>query len=146
MTTTIDIAAANVLECDIEEITKEEYNHYGMDIFSANGMEFAICTFEEAQQAVFEEIRQSLWSFNAEFILVHSRVASSQAIVKALKEMQQKLCEDSNEIIYALIEDIDQFVADAVNEDGRGAFLSTYDGEEQEIKINGITFYAYRLN
>jgi hypothetical protein len=30
--------------------------------------------------------------------------------------------------------------------DGRGHFLSTYDGHENEFKYEGRTFYIYRVN
>jgi len=46
----------------------------------------------------------------------------------------------------AIIEDMDSFVQDAISADGRGNFLSSYDGDEQEIKIDGEYFYSYRAN
>lgn len=146
MTTTIEIAAARIMECDTEDVEKESYDHYGMDIYSYRGEEYAIGTEEESDEAVKQYIRDSLWSFRASFVLQHSRVAESQKIIKAIEEMQGKLAEDCNEIIYALIEDIDEFTRDAIDEDGRGTFLSPYDSKEHEIEINGITFYCYRLN
>ena len=59
--------------------------------------------------------------------------------------MQGKLCESANELVLALIDDMDKFVSDAISSDGRGHFLSYYDGEEQEIYIEGTTFFYYRL-
>ena len=38
----------------------------------------------------------------------------------------------SNELLKAMITDIDEFVEDAVSAFGRGHFLSSYDGEENE--------------
>lgn len=146
MTTTIEIAAARIMECDTEDIEKESYDHYGMDVYSYGGEEYAIGTEEESDEAVKQYIRDSLWSFRASFVLQHSRVAESQKIIKAIEEMQGKLAEDCNEIIYALIEDIDEFTRDAIDEDGRGTFLSPYDSKEKEVEINGITLYCYRLN
>ncbi len=146
MTTPIEIAAARIMECDTEEITKGKYDHYGMDIYSAYHEEYAVCLPEEADEAVKQYIRDSLWTFKAEIILAHSKAGASQQVIKALAEMQVKLCESANEIIYCIIEDIDVFIEDVVKADGRGAFLSPYDGEEQEIKIKGITFYAYKLS
>lgn len=146
MTTPIEIAAARIMECDTEEVTKEKYDHYGMDVYSAYREEYAVCLPDEADEAVKQYIRDSLWTFKAEMILAHSRAGSSPKTIKALQEMQAKLCEDANEIVYCIIEDIDAFIEDVINADGRGAFLSSYDGEEHEIEINGITFYCYRLN
>ncbi len=146
MTTPIEIAAAQIIECDTDEINKESYDHYGLDIFTACGEEYAIGLPEEADEAVKQHIRDSLWTFKAEMILAHSKAGTSKNIIKAIEEMQVKLCEDANEIVYCMIEDIDEFVNDVVKADGRGAFLSSYDGEEHEIEINGIMFVAYRLN
>lgn len=146
MTTAIIIAAEEVLECNDKETTKLDYDYYGMDVYSANGEEYAIGTPKKAQEAVKQYIRDSLWTFKAEYILKHSRVAENKKIAKAIREMQEKLCEDANEIVYALIEDFDQFVEAAIKDDGRGVFLASYDSEEREIEIAGITFYAYRLN
>jgi len=30
--------------------------------------------------------------------------------------------------------------------DGRAHFLSSYDGEENEVNVNGNTYYVYRSN
>ena len=35
---------------------------------------------------------------------------------------------------------------DDMKSDGRGSLLSSYDSEEHEIKINGTTYYLYRIN
>jgi hypothetical protein len=56
--------------------------------------------------------------------------------------MQGKLCESARPIVEALIEDMDHFVSDAICADGRGHFLSQYDGEENEEG----EFYIYRTN
>jgi len=146
MTTSIEIAASEILECDTEEIIKEKYDYYGLDVYSYRGEEYAIGLESEVDEAVKSYIRDSLWTFRAEMILAHSKAGTSPKTIKALQEMQAKLCEDANEIVYCIIKDIDAFIEDVVNADGRGAFLSPYDGEEHEIEINGITFYCYRLN
>lgn len=57
--------------------------------------------------------------------------------------MQGKLCESANSLVKSLIVDLDHFVSDAISADGRGHFLSGYDGVE--IELDG-DFYAYRTN
>lgn len=143
MTTPIEIAA-RVLECDIDEISKENYDHYGLDIFSANGEEFAIGLEEEAKEAVSEYIKESLWTFKPEIIAAHTKAGASNGMIRAISALV-KDCEDCNEDLKTLIEDLDEFVDDVVSEDGIGTFLSPYDGEEREIEINGILFKCYRL-
>ena len=60
--------------------------------------------------------------------------------------MQSKKCEGANDAILALIKKtdggLDGFVEDAISADGRGHFLSSYDGDENEE--NG--FYIYRTS
>jgi len=80
--------------------------------------------------------------------LDHSKLNGyNDATVKAFQQMQESLCENANELVSAIIEDIDEFIEDAISSDGRAHFLSTYDDEENETEDdNGETFYIYRLN
>ena len=144
--TRLEQAAAQALGCDVEDVKEERYDNYGMKVFSSGRLEYAVGTDEEADQAVKENIKQSLWTFNAEFIIDHAKVGYSDAFVKQLKEMQGKLCEGCNDLVECLIEDLDEFIDDAIGADGRGHFLSSYSGDENEITIDGETYYAYRLN
>jgi hypothetical protein len=144
--TRLEQAAAKVLDCEPEELREEKYDYYGLKVFSAYGLEYAIGTDEEAQEACKDYIKQSLWAFNSSFILSHSKVGYNPEIEKSLKEMQGKLCESANELVGALIEDLDEFIEDAIGSDGRGSFLSRYDSSEVEVVEDGETFYAYRIN
>lgn len=62
-----------------------------------------------------------------------------------LKQLQDK-SEGGNDDILNLIEDMDWFVKDAIASDGRGHYLSNYDGRENEEEINGTYYYIYRTN
>lgn len=124
---------------------------YDNNHFECQGEEYLVLTEDEREEAVKEYIKESIWAFNADFILDNSRIEWNNnreydQIEKALKEMQEKLCESANSLILALIEDFDQFVDNAVSADGYGHFLSQYDGEEYEEKINDTWFYIYRTN
>ena len=66
--------AAKVSGCDVEDVNEERYDCYGLKVFSANGEEYAIGNDEEADEAVKENIKNSLWAFNANFIIDHSKV------------------------------------------------------------------------
>jgi len=142
----LEQAAAQALGCEPEEIREERYDSYGLKVFSAYGLEYAIGTDEQAQEACKENIKQSLWAFNASFILSHSKTGYNPELEKCIQEMQSKLCEGANSLVEALIEDMDSFIEDAISADGRGHFLSSYDGNENEIDIDNEYFYAYRLN
>lgn len=110
--------------------------------------EYLVLTDEEATEKAAEEIKNSLWAFNADFILQHCKNADSMdcyewdSAVEALRDAQGKSCESLNGLVFALIDDIDEFIKDAVEADGRGHFISWYDGEENEQ--NGL--FIYRLN
>ena len=142
----IEAAAAQVMGCDVEDLTEEKYDHYGLAIFSYAHLEYAIGTDEDADKVAAEDIKQSLWAFNASFIIDHSKLEYSSDVEKCIKEMQGKLCESANSLVEALIEDMDAFIEDAIGADGRSHFLSSYDGNENEVTIDGETYYAYRLN
>lgn len=130
---------------DFTENVNAVYND-SWDTFELLGNEYKVLTDEEADKAAEEYIEESLWAFNTEFILEHSKIdvvgREYEKIVKAFRKMQETLCESANPLVEALIGDIDQFVYDAVEADGRGHFISSYDGEEHESE----NFYIYRTN
>ena len=100
-----------------------------------DGFEYLMLTDEEADQVAQEYIENSLWAFNAEFILEICGLDSSSNIIRSLRKMQEDSCEGCNDFICALVDGtcgIDAFVNQAISADGRGHFLSSYDGEEGE--------------
>lgn len=58
-----------------------------------------------------------------------------------IKSIQEKY-ESGNSELLRLIDDVDDFVSDAISADGRGHFLSSYDGNEEEQD----GYYIYRTN
>ena len=64
--------------------------------------------------------------------------------------MQEKMCEDANDAILALIRSTcgeASIVDAAVSADGRGHFLASYDSDEQVYTTkSGKTLYVYRCN
>jgi len=132
-------ALAEFLGVEEEEIKQSNYNE---NLFEYGNQEYLVCTDEEADREVKENILDSLWAFNTEFILEHTNIEWNERTEKAIQKMQMELCESANEIVKAIIEDLDEFVEDAISADGRGYFLSSYDGTENEIE----EFYIYRTN
>lgn len=132
---------------DLTEGIEAVYND-GWETFEIIGQEYKVLTDEEADKAAADYIKDSLWAFNADFILQHTAVfeettdREDQEIIKALRMVQESICESANALVRALISDIDTFIEDAIDADGRGHFMSSYDGEEHES--NG--FYIYRTN
>ena len=131
---------------EAEDLTFEKQ----WDSFCAYGYEYLVLTDEEADKAAKEYILETLWAFNPRFVVMHTKfymessIEADEAFEEALKEMQGKLCEDANPIIRALIVNIDEFVENAIQADGRSHFLSSYDGKE--IELNNGKYYAYRIN
>mgnify|MGYP003588465385 FL=1 len=100
-----------------------------------DGFEYLVLTEGEADREAQAYIEDSLWAFNAEFILNICGLDSSSNVTDSLREMQNGLCEECNGFLNALIDGtcgIDAFVEAAILADGRGHFLNTYEGEEGE--------------
>ena len=133
-------ALAKYLDCDPEDIA-EGYPSYGdFMTLEYGGEEYLVLTDEEADEACSDNIYQSVWAFNAGFIIDHSNLPYDAADM--ITGFQESKCEDANDTILALITDFDEFVEDAISADGRGHFLSGYDGDEVEAG----KYFIYRLN
>lgn len=137
-------ALAKYLECELDDLHEAKHDHYGLEVFSLGSKKYAVGTDEEADVACLEYIKDSAWAFRSSFICEYCNLPSELA--EALEAMQSKKCESANESILALIEKteggIEGFTEEAISADGRGHFLSGYDGDENEQD----GFYIYRIN
>lgn len=132
---------------ELEGLTVENCCDENNNTFEVIGNKYKVLTANEADEAAAKEIKNSLWAFDADFIISHAKTGDLSTyeydiLVEALQKMRSDLCEAANPLVMALIDDIDDFISDAMSEDGRGHFLSFYDGMENEE--NG--FYIYRIN
>lgn len=119
-------ALAKHLNCSIDE--------------AVNSMDdYSVLTNDEANRSARGYIEESVCFFNPSFIAAHSKV--DQEVIKKLQE----LYEGSNKVIRTLIKDFDHFVDEAIATDGRGHFMSSYDGLEHEVNINGTDYYIYKI-
>lgn len=123
-------------EIKAEEITTATHT---ANIFYYYNQEYLVLTDEEAEEEAKKEIKNSLWAFNSDFIIEHSKIEYNEKVVEVLRKIQSELCEGCQEFIEALIEDLEEFCEDALDADGRGHFLSYYDGAENEQ--NGFMIY-----
>ncbi len=134
---------------DMEELKPSQYEENGLEYGKE---EYLILTDMEANARAREDIERSLWAFQPSFILSHcstyDRMSNWEydSAKTALEKIGSHFCEGVNELIRALISDIDEFVEDAISEDGRGHFISMYDGDENEETVDGVTYYIYRTN
>lgn len=120
---------------------------YDLRVVRIDGEEYAVAdTDEEADTAAVLAAGSMLWAFRSSFIAGFLNLSDDQA--KAIGFMQEKLCEDADAIIALLLGTrLDEFLADAIGLDGRGHFLSGYDGEEidgEEISPAFKGKYLYR--
>lgn len=129
-------ALANFLDVNVNEIIEESE-----DLFTYGREEYLVFTDEEADDAAKDYILESLWAFNKSFLDGHSKIIA-EIPDKEFQEMQGSLCESFNAAILKMLDDVDYFVEDAIKCDGRGHFLSGYDGEENEEG----EYFIYRTN
>jgi hypothetical protein len=126
---------ANYLGCEEEDIQETSY------CFEYGREEYLVLDDTEADEKAKEYIEDSLWAFRPEFLAGETGIDQTvfDTFVKA------DLCENANDAIKSIIDStcgIDSFVESAISADGRGQFLSSYDGEEVEHE----DYYIYRVN
>ena len=135
-------ALAKFMEVNTEEIEIDDIEN----VFTIGDKEYWVMTEEEANAAAKESILDAVWFFNPNFICAHNSKIDREYLEPAIKGLQENLYENSNDIILGFIDDIDHFVEDAISVDGRGHFLNTYDGAENEEEIDGTLYFIYRVN
>ena len=124
----------NMDDTDITEILEQYDNEQE---FTANGEDLLILDEHEADTRFTDYILDSLWAFRAEFIADHvhkDRIDDYSDLIRSIQQIQEQ-CEGANSAIKAMIDDLEDFVHDAISADGRGHFLSSYDGNEYEASI-----------
>ena len=127
---------AEHFDCSPDDISDHQNG-----VFEHDGEEFLVLSDEEADEMVKEYILDSVWAFRADFLASHLKDGVDQEVIELIQSNGK--CESNNSAILSLIEDVDHFVHDAIISDGRGHFISSYDGEEIELNQN---FFAYRVN
>lgn len=133
----------DTLNIDINRIDEvEEDGEY----IAYNGIEYLVLTDNEADEAAYESINDSVWAFNTDFIISHSDALDYDNPSRAFIEAIQEQGKGGNEAMKRLINNFDDFVEEAIRVDGRGRFLSTYDSEELENYYNNQWYFIYRTN
>jgi len=117
--------------CEYSDITKE-----GKTTYFIGNQEYLVLNDEEAQTRCEEDIKQSIWAFVPSFLSFHTGI--DEDIIKSVQEH----CESSNDMLLNSIKDIEKFINEAIASDGRGHFISYYDGNEYEEN----DLFIYRLN
>lgn len=124
---------------DLEDVISED--GYIDNLFSVDGGEYLVLTDSEADEKAEEYVSESLWAFTPSFLA--SETELPEEVFTALQEQ----AEGANDTFLTLVEKccdggIEAFTQTAISYDGRGHFLSQYDGSEGEQ----YGFYIYRTN
>lgn len=138
-------ALAQHLGCTEDELENDTDD--GGNVFAYGRQEYLVLTEKEADEMASERIQESVWAFNTDFIIAHSNLPSEAK--EMIESFQRTKCDGANDTIVALINDMDDFVTDAISADGRGHFLAGYDNEETEVSTGpNMTdrVYVYRTN
>lgn len=127
-------------QCEIEDI-----EHVEDDTYMVEGQEYVICDDERADSLTADYIENIVWAFNPNFIcnciegLSHSAMTGLEEMIKNIQVAQ---CESANDSILKILgNNLEDLIAAAIQCDGRGHFLSSYDADEIEITRD---LYAYR--
>jgi hypothetical protein len=140
------IAAAvrmfDLSESDLADIEIENsYRTNNSTRVTVQGIEYLLGTDSEMDEEVTEEIKDSLWAFNSDFLAGQTELPSE--VFEALSEK----CESGNDAIERIVDKtcgLDSLVEAAVQADGRAHFLNRYDGNVIETTIGNEMYFAYR--
>ena len=114
--------------------------------------EYLVFTDAEADKECKERILEDLWAFRASYVIKYMKgydklsLRQEKVLTEAIEKMQEALCESANPIIEAIIQNMDSFIQDAIETDGRGHFMASYDNNENEVAYNRNIYYVYRRN
>lgn len=105
--------------CGIHEESDNEYRY--------RNEYYLVLTDDEADEKAAEDIKETLWAFNASFLEAYVPDGVDEEILKIIQEK----CEDANGTMLRLVGDnLERLIEDAIAADGRGHFLAGYDLNE----------------
>jgi len=129
-------AARHFLEDKDTEAAAWDERRYGL------AEDWLILSDEEADAEAVESVRRDVWAFVPSFLVSYLPEGVTVDVVETL---QQAKYEDAAPAILAMLgQRFEEFASDAIEADGRGHFLSSWDGCEHEFEHGGRTWYAYR--
>ena len=109
--------------------------------------EYRFLRSDIADSKTVEYIKDLVWAFNPDFIIQHSKALDYDKASLKIIEAIQAQCENGNEAMLRLIDDFVDFADDAIAADGRGHFLSAYDGKERDLDAPyENSYFYYRIN
>lgn len=137
-------ALAEFLDIDEKRISKPSSYFYSSETeqdclyMVDNKYSFYIGSDAEAEKLTDEYLRKNLSILGADFICEHSKELEKggERAERAVEKMLETLGEDAELLVGSMIDDIDQFVEDAIGLNGYGYYLAGYDSKDHEV--NGL--------
>ncbi len=121
----------------------------GDNLFSHGKCEYLVLTDTEADEGYADYIESSIWAFNAPFLVPFIKACDrlsdkeTELFIEMIQYAQENEYDGCNNMILALVGDrLNDLVKEAISCDGRGHFLSSYDGYEHEEG----DYFIYRVN
>lgn len=105
---------------------------------------FYVLTDEEADEVTEQNISETLWTFNDWFLAPYLDINKY-----IIRRVQKETSEDCNTLFYKILDcegKFKDFVDKAVSVDGRGTYITGYDGIEREISHKDKDFFIYRMD
>lgn len=126
--------------------TLDKNNVFVANVFTFYCSTYLVLTDEEANNEMYEYVKNNMCVFDAEFILEQSDIKYTEETKTSLTKMLNSCTNDCNSFILAFIEStcgIDYFVESAIKHNGRTFFISFFDNLELHIDED---LFAYQLN
>jgi len=116
--------------------------YYDYDtVYAIGGGDYLILDYEEADELAEVCILDTVWAFNANFLQYY--LCDGALTAGQIDALRGGSFEDINDAFLIMLgEKKKQFVKDAIWSDGRGHFISSYDGHEYEVG----NYFVYRIN
>lgn len=132
------------MDADATEDDIEAYSYDDTE-FKTPERDVRILTDEEADERLRAYCEETLWAFNANFLADYMPEGIDADEIESIRGDR---CEDANPALVALVKAADEdglnrLAEDAGAADGRGHFLSSWDGEEIEFDHAGRTWFLY---
>ena len=132
-------ALAKHLGCTYDEIRPTGCDYH----YQFGSEEYLVLTDLEATERIAEDIRnETLCYFNASFICQYTNLPEN--IIELIQKYAN--ADDAQEAFLSLVGDkFDDLVEEAISADGRGHYLSGYDGSEEGVVVDKVSYFIYRI-
>ncbi|UGO47591.1 hypothetical protein MCCARTNEY_3 [Bacillus phage vB_BanH_McCartney] len=137
------------LSVELNEEQEERLYDFLCDELSHN--DFLVLDEETKEAHLLESQEEMLWAFNTSFIMANLKPGISDDMSendlvefeKSIDKIKGDLCESANGFVKG-ITDWKELLVEGARVDGYGHFLSSYDGNEYELKFEGIDILVYK--